>query len=52
MALQYGVREIAVFVSASEGFSRANIRCGIQQGIDNSRKVAERAQLYGLSVRG
>ena len=52
VALQYGVKEVAVFVSASEGFSQANIRCSVQQGLDKSRKVAERARSQGVAVRG
>lgn len=52
IAMQYGVKEVAVFVSASEGFSQANIKCSVQQGLDNSRKVAERALSHGISVRG
>lgn len=52
IARQYGVKDVAVFVSASEGFSQANIRCSIQQGLDKSRKVAERARSHGIAVRG
>ncbi|KJK77178.1 hypothetical protein H634G_07485 [Metarhizium anisopliae BRIP 53293] len=52
IAMQYGVKEVAVFVSASEGFSQANIKCSVQRGLDSSRKVAERALSHGISVRG
>jgi hydroxymethylglutaryl-CoA lyase len=52
IAWSYGVREIAVFVSASEGFSRANINCSVQEGLDRARMVAEAALNHGISVRG
>lgn len=52
IALKHGVKEVAVFVSASEGFSQANIKCSVQQGLDNSRHVAERARSQGIAVRG
>lgn len=51
-ALDLGVREIAIFVSASEGFSRANINCSVDEGLARSRQVAEKAREAGLSVRG
>lgn len=51
-ALELGVREIAVFVSASEGFSRANINCSLDEGLSRSRQVARKALEAGLSVRG
>lgn len=52
LALEHGVREVAVFVSASEGFSKANINCTVQQGLDRARQVAEKAREHGLAVRG
>ncbi len=52
IAVDYGVREVAVIVSASEGFSRANIKCSVQQGLDRARAVAEAAQRASLAVRG
>lgn len=52
IALQHGVREVAVFVSASEGFSRANINCSVQEGLDRAKAVAERARENNLAVRG
>lgn len=51
-ALELGVREIAVFVSASEGFSRANINCSVDQALSRSRQVAQKAIEAGLAVRG
>lgn len=52
IAIQHHVQEIAVFVSASEGFSRANINCSVQQGLDRAKEVAKRAQNHGIAVRG
>ncbi|KAK4555536.1 hypothetical protein LTR86_007289 [Recurvomyces mirabilis] len=52
IALDNGVKEIAVFVSAAEGFSRANIRCSVQEGIGRARLVADKARSHGMAVRG
>ncbi|KAK5698653.1 putative secondary metabolism biosynthetic enzyme [Elasticomyces elasticus] len=52
IALSNKVREVAVFVSAAEGFSRANIRCSVQEGIDRARQVAEKARAHGVALRG
>lgn len=52
IAIQYGVREVAVFVSATEGFSGANINCTVREGIQRARSVAEKAAQYGIAVRG
>lgn len=52
VALQNNVKEVAVFVSASEGFSKANTKCNVQEGLDRARKVAEKARASGLNVRG
>ncbi|PPJ57430.1 hypothetical protein CBER1_01350 [Cercospora berteroae] len=32
VALRHNVKEVAVFVSASEGSSRANVKCSVQEG--------------------
>ncbi|CAI4220192.1 unnamed protein product [Parascedosporium putredinis] len=39
-ALDLGVKEIAVFISASEGFSKANINCTVEQGISRATELA------------
>lgn len=52
VALNHNVREVAVFVSAAEGFSRANIKCSVQEGLNRARQVAEKARASGLDVRG
>lgn len=52
VAIRHGVKEVAVFVSASEAFSRANINCSVAEGLDRARKVAEKAKANGLFIRG
>ena len=52
IAIQQGVREIAVFVSATEGFSRANINCTVDEGIKRAKQVASKAVSVGVAVRG
>ena len=50
-ALRAGVREVAVFVSATEGFSRANIGCSVEVGLQRAGDVARSATEKGLAVR-
>lgn len=52
IALQNNVKEVAVFVSASEAFSRANIRCSVDEGLQRAREVASKALSAGMTVRG
>lgn len=47
-----GASEVAVFASASEGFSRANINATIAESLDRYRPVAAAAHADGLPVRG
>ena len=47
-----GVNEVAVFLSASEGFSRANLNCSIAESIERARPVAEAAKADGILLRG
>jgi hydroxymethylglutaryl-CoA lyase len=44
--------EIAIFASASEGFSKANLNCSIDESFDRFVPVAEAAREAGLPVRG
>jgi hydroxymethylglutaryl-CoA lyase len=44
--------EVAVFASASEGFSRANINCSIAESLERFRPVIETAKADGIPVRG
>jgi hydroxymethylglutaryl-CoA lyase len=47
-----GARVIAVFASASEGFSRANINCTVAESIERFKPVVARAKADGIKVRG
>ena len=47
-----GAKVIAVFASASEGFSRANINCSIAESIERFKPVLTRAKADGVKVRG
>jgi hydroxymethylglutaryl-CoA lyase len=47
-----GARVIAVFGSASEGFSRANINCSVAESIERFKPVIARAHADGVKVRG
>jgi hydroxymethylglutaryl-CoA lyase len=47
-----GASEVAVFASASEGFSRANINATIAESLERFRPVAAAAVAHGLPVRG
>ena len=44
--------EIAVFASASEGFSQANINCSIAESLDRFAPVMMAAKKAGIPVRG
>jgi hydroxymethylglutaryl-CoA lyase len=47
-----GAKVIAVFASASEGFSRANINCSVAESIERFKPVLARARADGIKVRG
>jgi len=51
-ALAAGASEVAVFASASEGFSRKNINCSIAESIDRFKPVLAAAGWAGIPVRG
>lgn len=51
-ALAAGVHEVAVFGAASEGFSRANLNCGIDESLERFAPVCTAARAAGLTVRG
>jgi isopropylmalate/homocitrate/citramalate synthase len=51
-ALAEGVREIAVFASASETFSHKNINCSVADSIARFRPVVDIAKANGVAVRG
>jgi len=51
-ARQCGVKEVAVFVSATEGFSQKNINCSVVESLERARAVAQAAKKLGIRVRG
>ena len=51
-AIAAGADEIAVFGSASEGFSRANINCSISESIERFEPVVKAALDAKMKVRG
>ena len=44
--------EIAVFASASEGFSRANLNCTVAESIERFLPILDAAKADGIPVRG
>lgn len=51
-AIEAGADEVAIFGSASEAFSKANINCSIAESLERFGPVLERARQVGLPVRG
>jgi hydroxymethylglutaryl-CoA lyase len=51
-ALACGVREVAIFASASESYSRKNLQRSRDEAIEGYRAVVARAKDEGLRVRG
>jgi len=51
-AIKWGVSEVAIFGSASEGFSKANINCSVEESLARFREVCELALQKGIRVRG
>ncbi|MBK5947360.1 hydroxymethylglutaryl-CoA lyase [Rhodobacter veldkampii DSM 11550] len=47
-----GADEVAIFASASEGFSRANLNCSINESIERFLPIIEAARLDQVRVRG
>jgi hydroxymethylglutaryl-CoA lyase len=51
-ALAAGAREVAVFGSASESFSRKNINCSVAESLARFEPVLAAAKRAGVTVRG
>ncbi|EES07933.1 hydroxymethylglutaryl-CoA lyase, mitochondrial [Sorghum bicolor] len=51
-AIAAGAKEIAVFASASESFSKSNINCTIEESLVRYRGVTAAAKKHGLTIRG
>ncbi len=51
-ALSARADEVAIFASASEGFSQKNINCSIAESIERFRVVTDLASTHDIPVRG
>lgn len=51
-ALEIGVKEIAIFASATEGFSQKNLNCSIKQSLERFVPVMKEAMNHSIRVRG
>ncbi len=51
-ALESGVKEIAIFASSSESFSKANINCTIDESFERFKPVMAMAKKNKIRVRG
>lgn len=51
-ALDARADEIAIFASASEGFSKANINATITESLERFEPIAEAAKVAGIPMRG
>ena len=51
-AVAAGADEVAIFGSASEGFSQANINCSISESLARFAPVAEAAKVGNVKLRG
>jgi hydroxymethylglutaryl-CoA lyase len=51
-AIQSGAKEVVVFTSASESFSRKNTNCSIAESLKRSEEIVKAATEHGIRVRG
>lgn len=51
-AVAAGAKEVAVFASASESFSKSNINCSIEDSLARYRDVTFAARNLSIPVRG
>ncbi|KAL5225021.1 hypothetical protein ABZP36_011660 [Zizania latifolia] len=51
-AVAAGAKEVAVFASASESFSKSNINCTIEESLARYRDVVTSAKKHGIRIRG
>lgn len=52
LARQAGADGVGVFGSASDGFSRANVNCGMDEALQRALPIVEQALADGVPVRG
>ncbi|XP_042450323.1 hydroxymethylglutaryl-CoA lyase, mitochondrial-like [Zingiber officinale] len=51
-AIAAGAKEVAIFASASESFSKSNINCSIEESLTRYREVTASAKELNIPVRG
>jgi hydroxymethylglutaryl-CoA lyase len=51
-AIKYGVKEIAVFTTVSETFSRKNTNCTVDESFERCKAVIQLAKKHHIKVRG
>lgn len=51
-AIAAGAKEVAIFASASEAFSKSNINCSIEESLVRYRAVTRAAKVLSIPVRG
>ncbi|KAH9314246.1 hypothetical protein KI387_022873, partial [Taxus chinensis] len=51
-AVDAGAKEVAVFASASESFSKSNINCTIEESLSRYRDILDAAKRLSVPVRG
>ncbi|KAK3032373.1 hypothetical protein RJ639_037091 [Escallonia herrerae] len=51
-AIAAGAKDVAIFASASESFSRSNINCSIEESFIRYRAVTQAARKLSIPVRG
>uniref|UniRef100_A0A0E0MC72 hydroxymethylglutaryl-CoA lyase n=1 Tax=Oryza punctata TaxID=4537 RepID=A0A0E0MC72_ORYPU len=51
-AVEAGAKDVAVFASASESFSKSNLNCTIKESVVRYRDVVTSAKKYGIRIRG
>ncbi|KAF9350923.1 3-hydroxymethyl-3-methylglutaryl-CoA lyase [Mortierella sp. AD094] len=51
-AIESGVKEVAVFLAASDSFSKMNINCTVEESFDRVKPLIVKAKEHGILVRG
>ncbi|KAG0196256.1 hypothetical protein BGX28_010380, partial [Mortierella sp. GBA30] len=51
-AIDAGVKEVAVFLAASDSFSKKNINCTVEESYERVRPLIAKAKEHGILVRG
>ena len=51
-AIQSGAKEVVVFASVTEAFSKKNQNCTVEEALGKAQEVAEKAQRQDIAVRG